>query len=134
MLAGNMYRNAYNDSNPADKAVSYVCLNYQGNSSQTNEFPTDKNCPDGLRAQIVFPSCWDGKNLDSDDHQSHMSYPVGGAPDNGDCPPDHPIKVRIPAIYSLDLRMNPFQGSNHVARVDILCWRLPLHTRKEELG
>lgn len=106
MLAGSMYRTPYNDSNPADKAVQYVCLNYQGNSSQTNEFPTDKNCPDGLRAQIVFPSCWDGKNLDSGDHQSHMSYPVGGAPDNGDCPPDHPEKVGIPRFACSNLCLN----------------------------
>lgn len=35
-------------------------------------------CPQGLRTQIVFPSCWDGKNLDSSDHQSHMSYPIDG--------------------------------------------------------
>lgn len=49
-------------------------------------------CPWGLRTQIVFPSCWDGKNLDSKDHQSHVSYPLGGSPDSGDCPKSHPVK------------------------------------------
>ena len=49
------------------------------------------NCPDGLRAQVFFPACWDGKNLDSPDHQSHMAYPDGI--DNGQCPPTHPVHL-----------------------------------------
>jgi len=40
---------------------------------------------------IDFPQCWDGVNLDSPNHKSHMSYPV-----NGSCPNTHP--VAIPAI------------------------------------
>jgi hypothetical protein len=46
-----------------------------------------------VRLQVNFPSCWDGKNLDSDDHKSHVSYPIGGAPDSGDCPATHPVKM-----------------------------------------
>lgn len=60
-----------------------------------NAFPTNQTCPNGLRAQIVFPSCWNGHDLDSADHQSHMSYPAGGFPDSGDCPPEFPVKVRF---------------------------------------
>ena len=93
MLAGDMTRTSYNDSNVADKAVNFVCLGVDGPA--TNEFPTTQ-CKDGLRAQIVFPSCWDGSNLDSQDHKSHMSYPTGGAPDNGDCPSSHPVKASLP--------------------------------------
>lgn len=26
-----------------------------------------------IRSQVFFPSCWDGKNLDSEDHKSHVS-------------------------------------------------------------
>lgn len=94
MIAGDMYRNTFNESSTADKAVSFVCLDGKTNP-QTDAFPTNQTCPNGLRAQIVFPSCWDGKNLDSSDHQSHMAYPVGGFPDTGDCPEDHPIKASI---------------------------------------
>ena len=94
MIAGNVARTTYNASNVADLAVNYVCLDYSGTSTTTNQFPTTQ-CPDGLRAQIVFPSCWDGVNLDSSDHQSHVSYPNGTAPDNGDCPSTHPVKVRF---------------------------------------
>ena len=95
MIAGDPSRTTYNNSDPSNLAVGFVCLNYAGTSSQSVEFPTT-NCVDGLRAQITFPSCWDGKNLDSDDHKSHMSYPEGGQPDNGDCPESHPVKVSSP--------------------------------------
>ena len=29
-------------------------------------------------SHVTFPSCWDGKNLDSADYQSHVAYPVAG--------------------------------------------------------
>ncbi|HEY4133518.1 MAG TPA: DUF1996 domain-containing protein [Gemmatimonadaceae bacterium] len=34
-------------------------------------------CPAGamVRLTIFFPSCWNGKDLDSPDHKSHMAYP-----------------------------------------------------------
>ena len=47
------------------------------------------NCPGSYdRLHIVFPSCWDGVNLDSPDHRSHMAYPDGAK-----CPADHPVKL-----------------------------------------
>jgi hypothetical protein len=51
------------------------------------------DCPSGDRLAMVieFPQCWDGKNLDSSDHRSHMAYPARGG-----CPSTHPIP--IPAI------------------------------------
>jgi hypothetical protein len=42
----------------------------------------------GLRLLVNFPSCWDGKNLDSANHQSHMAYAT-----NGVCPATHPVEV-----------------------------------------
>lgn len=54
------------------------------------EVPT---CPDvgrsGLRLHVRFPSCWDGANLDSADHRSHMAYPTR----RGGCPATHPVSV-----------------------------------------
>jgi len=44
-----------------------------------------------------FQSCWNGKDVDSADHKSHVSYRTGG-PDSGDCPSDFPIN--IPRIFS----------------------------------
>ncbi len=43
-------------------------------------------------------SCWDGKNLDSPDHMSHVSYPASGTfESNGPCPATHP--VNIPQLF-----------------------------------
>lgn len=43
--------------------------------------PVPVDCPGGsyLKLHIAFPSCWDGVNLDSPDHRSHMSYTCGAA-------------------------------------------------------
>jgi hypothetical protein len=48
------------------------------------------NCPAGtmLESYLDFPQCWNGRDLDSADHKSHMAYPV-----NGDCPATHPVPL-----------------------------------------
>jgi hypothetical protein len=42
--------------------------------------------------QVYFPSCWDGVNLDSSDHKSHVAYP-NQTYDNGPCPASHPVRL-----------------------------------------
>src|SRR5207244_9474853 len=44
-----------------------------------------------LRLHVRFPDCWDGQNLDSADHKSHMAYAL-----RGECPSTHPVAV--PAV------------------------------------
>jgi len=46
----------------------------------TDKYPL---CPAGSRLVRIleFPSCWDGENLDSKDHRSHVTFPA----DNGRC-------------------------------------------------
>jgi len=48
------------------------------------------NCPPGsmLESYLDFPQCWNGRDLDSPDHKSHMAYPVNQA-----CPASHPVHV-----------------------------------------
>ena len=48
------------------------------------------SCPEdrGLRLDITFPDCWDGKNLDVPGHRKHMYYSSQGT-----CPSSHPISV-----------------------------------------
>jgi hypothetical protein len=92
VLAGDQYRTSYNASDPASKAVSYVCLDYEnGSSGDLQQFP-DHNCKNGLRTQLHFPSCWTGGDKDSPDHKAHMSYPINSA-EGGDCPKSHPHKL-----------------------------------------
>ncbi|KAK4245453.1 hypothetical protein C7999DRAFT_34215 [Corynascus novoguineensis] len=63
----------------------------------TEALPT-KPCY-GIRSNILYPTCWDGKNLDSPDHKSHVAYPVTGAQTfdgrsvGGQCPDTHPVKI-----------------------------------------
>ncbi|KAK3693141.1 hypothetical protein B0T22DRAFT_34311 [Podospora appendiculata] len=59
----------------------------------TAAFPS-KPCPGGIRTTITFPTCWDGKNLDSPDHKSHVAYPSSGSFEStGPCPTTHPIRL-----------------------------------------
>jgi len=79
-----------------------VCHRCNGNgegfapcdSKDTWAFPP-KPCPGGIRSTVIFPSCWDGKNLDSPDHKSHLAYSGGGTGGlgYGNCPTTHPIRV-----------------------------------------
>ncbi|MET7396100.1 DUF1996 domain-containing protein [Dactylosporangium sp. NPDC005572] len=48
------------------------------------------NCPADsmLESYLDFPQCWNGRDLDSADHKSHMAYPVNNA-----CPSTHPVHV-----------------------------------------
>jgi hypothetical protein len=50
-------------------------------------------CEPGSRVvmHVEFPQCWNGLDVDSADHRSHMAYP-----DSGECPSSHPVP--IPAI------------------------------------
>jgi hypothetical protein len=53
-------------------------------------------CPAGavVDLSVNFPECWDGRRLDSPDHQAHMTFSVrrGDAPFSS-CPPSHPVAV-----------------------------------------
>ena len=66
----------------------------------------DHNCPDGMRAQVFFPSCWDGVNLDSADHKSHMAYPIQNF-NSGDCPASHPVQL-ISLFYEMFVNVGDF--------------------------
>lgn len=64
------------------KALGFNCLDYSGTAEASlyrhfmpNKSFLDANCPDGLRLELMFPSCWNGKDVDSDDHKSHVAYP-----------------------------------------------------------
>ncbi|KAI0119460.1 hypothetical protein F4814DRAFT_447275 [Daldinia grandis] len=51
-------------------------------------------CNGGIRTTITFPTCWDGINVDSPDHKSHVAYPkTGSFESGGPCPASHPVKL-----------------------------------------
>jgi Domain of unknown function (DUF1996) len=93
-------------SSPQGMQITYWNCGAASTVPASTDVPT---CPDArtqsLRLHVNFPSCWDGKHLDSADHKSHVAYAVRGA-----CPASHP--VALPAI-SLIFRY-PITGGSGV--------------------
>ncbi|OAA43439.1 hypothetical protein BBO_04582 [Beauveria brongniartii RCEF 3172] len=86
MLSGDTLRRTYDKTDKTNLAISHVCLDP---GKDYVELP-QKLCNE-MRTQVFFPSCWDGKNLDSADHKSHMSFPSIGDYNSGVCPESHPV-------------------------------------------
>ena len=109
MVAGDPTKRSY-DNDKESAAISYACLNSDRAMPETHGFP-ETNCDNGLRAQVFFPSCWDGENLDSHDHRSHMAYPVDDAT-NGPCPKSHPVHF-ISLFYEVLFDTSAFSAIWH---------------------
>ena len=61
--------------------------------SDTVDIPASPSCK-MIRQTIIFPTCWDGENLDSADHKSHVAYPSSGTFESvGPCPASHPVRL-----------------------------------------
>ncbi|KIR79550.1 transmembrane receptor [Cryptococcus gattii E566] len=86
--------------NPNNKAPTIVAtFTCQVNADLSNtivadNFNFDRDCPYGMKTELYFPPCWDGKNLYKSDG-SHMAYPSQNVR-SGRCPWTHP--VRLPHI------------------------------------
>ncbi|KAF2740116.1 WSC-domain-containing protein [Polyplosphaeria fusca] len=92
MLAGDTFKRNFT-GDLAAKAVTFNCLqNGSPPLPETNALP-NYNCPGGLRAQLFFPSCWNGRDLDTPDHRSHVSYFNGTEYNSGLCPSNFPIHM-----------------------------------------
>jgi len=81
-----------------DSAIArWHCQTWESDDASNPQFsPSIPECqePDRVRMDLFFPSCWDGVNLDSTDHRSHMAYPVNdGGPEGTRCPASHPVPV-----------------------------------------
>ncbi|KAI1340279.1 hypothetical protein F5Y15DRAFT_53269 [Xylariaceae sp. FL0016] len=79
------------------RQLTYICMENSGTRApETLDFPKGA-CKLGIMANHRFPTCWDGKNLDSPNHQDHVAYPETGTFESGGaCPSTHP--VRLPQI------------------------------------
>jgi len=96
MISGNPTLRTYDANNYGQQAITFLCLDFDGVTTRHNELPA-KKCPSGVRAQVNFPSCWDGKNTDSPDHKSHVAF-LSGGPDSGTCS-DPKFPVTLPRIF-----------------------------------
>lgn len=94
--------NQTSQSDLAQRAIGFNCLNYAKapEGSLYRHYLPDKayldaNCAQGVRVELMFPSCWDGKNVDSPNHKSHVAYP--DLVINGACPSG--FDVRLPGLF-----------------------------------
>jgi hypothetical protein len=111
MVAGDPYRRTQNNSDFAQKAISMMCI-YDGGSQEYNGFPP-RRC-NLMRAQVYFPSCWDGVNLDSPNHLSHVAYPAIGDYNGGVCPKSHP-KALLSIFFEFFFDTSSYTDINHFA-------------------
>lgn len=74
--------------------------------------------PDRLRMDIFFPSCWNGTELDSADHKSHLAYPVNnGGPNGTVCPASHPVPiVRVSFHYAYGVKPDVYEPQSRSSR------------------
>jgi hypothetical protein len=100
----------------AQKAIGFNCLNYYTKGFVTegsreyhyirNKTFTDENCPDGLRLEVLFPSCWNGKDITSSNHKSHIQFPE--LVQTGACPSGFPVRMPV-LFYETIFDINPFK-------------------------
>jgi hypothetical protein len=80
------------------RQMTYTCLETLfTRTGETTSMPKQP-CREGIMANVRFPTCWDGVNLDSPNHSDHVAYPSSGTFESGGpCPASHP--VRIPQLF-----------------------------------
>ncbi|KAF3358795.1 hypothetical protein VDGD_09409 [Verticillium dahliae] len=99
-----------------ERSMGFNCLNYAGQAEPTlyrHFLPTQQfiqaNCPNGIRTEINFPSCWNGVDLDSEDHRSHVAYP--DELNNGKCPEG--FDKHLPnMLFEVVWNTKPLEGRN----------------------
>ena len=75
-----------------------------GPGSGTDLPAPPSQCESGVMViSYKFPNCWDGVNLDSPDHKSHMAYPSSNR-----CPATHPVAIpRVEAFTRYPVGTSP---------------------------
>ncbi|KAI0434371.1 WSC domain-containing protein [Xylaria sp. FL1042] len=89
MLSGNKDLRTFNQSDITQRAINHHCIG--SIDQETNSLPV-VHC-DTIRSQVTFPPCWDGVNVDTADHKSHMAFPAIGDYNGGVCPQSHPVAI-----------------------------------------
>lgn len=104
-------------TNQADlqaRALGFNCLNYAKapEGSLYRHFLPDKayldaNCVNGVRFELMFPSCWNGNDTDSANHRDHVAYP--DLVMTGNCPDGYPVRL-ISLFYETIWDTYAFKG------------------------
>lgn len=102
---------------PGPARFRWSCLGAPNSSS--SDFVI---CPAGSKLEILlnFPDCWNGVDLDSADHKSHMAYSTAGK-----CPVTHPVpvpqlqyKLRYATPGEAGMRLSTMSGAAYTMHGD----------------
>lgn len=86
MIAGNAKTQT---STPAGSPGQFWCAGAGGEIGRSADGNWPLCAPGAhLTHQLVFPDCWDGKNLDSPDHKSHVAFTY-----DGKCSGAYPVAI-----------------------------------------
>jgi len=99
---------------PCERDDAGGCNAYGPSNQAQNGFLPVTGCNE-LEINIKFPTCWDGKNVESSDG-SHVAYSLGCDGDENecfdlDCPSTHPIKMPELHLY---VRVLGYEGGAHM--------------------
>ncbi|MEZ4866982.1 MAG: DUF1996 domain-containing protein [Caldilineaceae bacterium] len=103
-------------STPEEAAhIKWSCLGAP--DSSTGDFIV---CPADSKLELLvnYPDCWNGQDLDSADHKSHMAYSEAGA-----CPATHPVVVpalqfKLRYAFAGEAGMRLASGTGYTAHAD----------------
>jgi len=116
MITGNPMlraRKQWDETQPEAFSLTFRCWESTGFTDASNSSPPGvgrydtvelpkKKCAGGIRANIFFPNCWNGKDLDPPDHASHMKFFEGRVNTgsgiilmDGNCPASHPTRMPL---------------------------------------
>ena len=101
--------------------VRWHCQSWESNDATNPRWSASiPECvaPDRLRMDIFFPSCWNGTDLDSADHKSHLAYPVNSGGANGTvCPGSHPVPIiRVSFHYAYGVKPDVYDPQSRSSR------------------
>ncbi|MGB1250226.1 MAG: DUF1996 domain-containing protein [Candidatus Promineifilaceae bacterium] len=104
--------------------VRWHCQSWESNDHSNPQWSsTIPECaaPDRVRMDIFFPSCWNGTDLDSEDHKSHMAYPIKDSAGRTVCPDTHPVALVRPSYhYAYGVKPDVYDPVTHNSKG----WRL----------
>lgn len=104
--------------------VRWHCQSWESHDATNPRFSAtipECSAPDRVRMDIFFPSCWNGVDLDADDHTSHMAYPEQDANGSVVCPESHPVPIVRPSYhYAFGVKPDVFDASTRASTG----WRL----------
>lgn len=100
-----IFGNNYIQDDRESLHVRFDCNSDAGSFPSLSEAVAACEGADHIYVRVEAPDCWDGVNLDSADHQSHLAYMFyDGTRNTPRCPETHPVtmpKLTLTVVYAV---------------------------------